>query len=119
MEFADFVILTHICLHHTGCIDIFLYRVVQYVIFVKHLDEMRMSRLRNKNQDTAKDRDGDQQHERNLCVDRKCHDQRKHDHDRCPRQQTDCHHVCHLNVGNIRRQPCHQTGRGKLINVLE
>ena len=39
VEFADFVILPHISLHHPYCIHIFLHHAIQDVIFLEYLDE--------------------------------------------------------------------------------
>ena len=93
----------------TSCIDIFLNRIIQFIILIKYSDKMWMRLLRNKHQCSTKKRDYDQEQKCNLYIDQQCHDPGKKNHDRCSCQKADTHHICHLHVRNIRRHSCNQT----------
>ena len=110
-ELFVLIVFTHIRFDHACRIDIFLHRVVQDVIFIKHLDKVRMRFFRDPDQHTSQDRYRNKEDQRDRNADRHRHDQRKNDHDRRSRQQTDGKHICHLHVRNVRRQPGHKPGR--------
>ena len=61
MEFTDLKIFSDKSLHYTGRIYIFLNRIIQHIILVKHLDEVGMGFFGNKDKGSAKKRDHDQE----------------------------------------------------------
>ena len=50
MEFFNFVIFPYKGFYHAGCIDIFLYGIIQNIILIKYFNKMRMRFLCNKDQ---------------------------------------------------------------------
>ena len=68
------MILTNISLNHAGCIYIFLHRIIQHVILIKHLNKMRMRLLGNKDQHAPQNRDHGKQKKRDRHVDGESHD---------------------------------------------
>ena len=55
MEFFNLIVLTYESLYHTGGVYIFLYGVVQHIILIKYLDEMRVSCFCNKKQGASQE----------------------------------------------------------------
>ena len=47
--------------YHAGCIDIFLYGIIQNIILIKYFNKMRMRFLCNKDQCSSKQRYDDQE----------------------------------------------------------
>src|SRR5699024_9923799 len=50
MEFLILVLFSDISLYHSGSIDVFLYGIIQHIVFVKDFDKVRMRLLSNKDQ---------------------------------------------------------------------
>lgn len=61
VKLTDLKIFSDKSLHHTGRIYVFLNRIIQHIILVKHLDEVGMGFLCNKDKGSAKKRNHDQE----------------------------------------------------------
>jgi len=110
-EFFNFMVFPNVRFHDAGCVDVFLNDIIQFVIFVKHLDKMRVRFLCDKDQKSSQNRNRDQHHKCDRRTDRHRHDQGHHDHDRRSCEQTDRKHIRHLYIRNVGRQSCHKTRR--------
>ena len=119
MEFIYFIVLSYKGLDNTSCIDIFLNRIIQFIILIKYLYKMRMCLFCNKQQCSAKKRDNNQEKQGNLYIDHQGHDPGKKYHDRCPCQKADTHHICHLDICNICCHSCDQSRCGEMVNIFE
>ena len=100
-----------ICFDDSRRIYVLLHRIIQHIILVKYLDEMRMSHLRDQDQRNPKDRRYNHHDNCNRHADRHRHDKGQHDHDRRSREQADRKHIRHLHVRNIRSHPGDKAGR--------
>ena len=101
MKFFDLIVFPYKCLDYTGCINVFLNRIVQLIILIKYLDKMRMCFFCNIDQRSSENRNYNQEQQSDLYIDKKCHDPGQKHHDRGSCQKTDTHHVCHLYVCDI------------------
>ena len=119
VEFFDLMIFPYISLDHSGSVDIFLHRIIQHIVLVKHLLKILVGAFGDKDQGKSQQRNGNQEDQSHLHVDGHGHDPGKNDHDGGPGQHTDGHHVSHLYVGDIRGQPGDQTGSGKMVYILK
>ena len=107
-ELFNFMFSADIGLYNSCRIDIFLYSIVEDIVLVKYLDEMRMRHLSDCNQRTSENRYRDQHDNRDLYADRQSHNQRQDNHDRRSGQQPDREHICHLHVCDVCRHPRHK-----------
>ena len=55
MEFLDLIVLTYESLYHTGGVYVLLYGIVQHIVLVKYLDEMRVGCFCNKKQGASQE----------------------------------------------------------------
>ena len=108
VELLDLVVLPDIGLYHPGCVDIFLYVVVQDIILIEDLNEQGVGLLCDEDQGKAQKGRCHQKQHGHLDVDGKGHDPGKDHHDGSPGQKPDGHHVSHLHIGDIRGHTGHQ-----------
>ena len=119
MKLFIFIIASDVGFHYAGCVYVFLYGIVQNIVLIKYLDKMGMRFFGNEDQQTSQERYGYQKNESDLRADCQSHDKRQDNHNRSADQQTDGHHISHLNVGQVCCQPGHQTGCGKPVDILK
>ena len=107
-KFLLFEIFADIGFHHAHTFDILLNGSVQPVVLAEHFFKQRHGASDHQPQAHSQNRDHKQEDHRHLTAHDKRHDKGEYQHQRTADSDTHDHHVCHLHIGNICRQPGHK-----------
>ncbi len=99
--------------------DIFLYGIIERVVFFKDSVEDRKSLPDEEGESDPEDRGDQHEDPGNLPSHDEGHDKGKDQHDRTSKGEAHQHHIGHLHIRHIRRHPGHEGGGLKVVDILK
>ena len=111
------IFLTDKGLDHADGGDILLDALVQIVITLEDLLEVAGGPVHDEHHNDGQEDDCCQINGGDPGADHKAHEHGRDQGDGSPHGHTQEHHVGVLDVGHVRRQPCHQSGGGEMVDV--